>query len=117
MDYVSYLKDELQNLLFVEIARDINLGGIINLKKGEYPVHSSDFVKITEGGNGNIPAGAIINGMIYVLACDKNFKYNNSYISILKSIKGIESYIIMEIEKNKKTNSKKALYMLLRFVC
>lgn len=119
MDYNAYLKREIEKALFVEIGRDIpmNLGGSeVLLKKGEYPILPDDMVKIAKenenGGEGGIKLPVLINGMIYLLGCDRNFKYSSLYKDFLKNAKGIKSYIINKIEEKKDLDLEGALIHL-----
>jgi len=109
MDFHQYIKNELDNILFVEIGRDITFANGKRIEKGEYPISSSDIIKVAKNGHGEIPVTFLINGMVYVLGCDEKFKYNQNYIEKLKSIDGIENYLILEIEKSAKDNKKRAL--------
>lgn len=111
MDYKSYISNELEKLLFVEITKDItlNVKGSPVLKTGEYPMLYDSVVNLAQRGMEGISAPDLIDGMLHIIACDPNFKYNKDYIELLKSIEGIESYIIMSIEKNKEVNLKKAV--------
>lgn len=111
MDYITYLKKEIEKAIFVQIKKDITLN--INespvLSAGDYPILPKDVMYIAQNNTDSIPADVLIRGMIYLIACDKDFKLNDKYISFLKAFKGIESYIIMEIEKNKKDELKKSI--------
>lgn len=111
MNYEIYLKREIEKTVFIETNKDliVNIKGNPVLKKGEYPLLPQDIVGFAQKGLDGVPGDAIINGMIHIIACDPNFKYNNIYIDFLKSIEGIESYIIMNIEKYKSNETKKAV--------
>jgi tetratricopeptide (TPR) repeat protein len=111
VDYNAYMKREIEKTLFIEINKDItlNLKGNPVMKKGEYPVLPEDMVNLAKNGLNSVPAAEIIKAMIHIIACDREFKYNTQYIDLLKLIEGIENYIVMEIENNKKTNLKKAV--------
>lgn len=111
MNYELYLKKEIEKSMFIETNKDliVNIKGNPILKKGEYPLMPQDVVSFAQRGIEGVPADAIINGMLYIIACDPAFKYNDKYIEFLKSIEGIEDYIIMNIEKNKASDLKKAL--------
>ena len=110
MNYEIYLKREIEKTVFIETNRDltVNIKGSPVLKKGEYPLLPQDIVGFAQKGLDGVPGDAIINGMIYIIACDSEFKYNNVYIEFLKSVEGIESYIIMNIEKYKSNDIKRA---------
>lgn len=119
MDYNIYLKREIEKALFIEIGRDIpmNIGGRDTiLKKGEYPILPKDMIKIAEanekGENGGINIAVLIDGMIYLVGCDKEFKYTPLYKVFLSKAKGVVSYIIKNIEEKKNTDMKAALIYL-----
>lgn len=111
MDFKAYLKREIEKTMFIEINKDVqlNLKGNPILKRGEYPLLPGDIVNLAKMSQEAIPANAMINAMIFMISCDPDFKHNQDYTNFLKSIEGIESYIIMNIEKNKETNTKKAV--------
>lgn len=111
MNYEMYLKREIEKTVFIETNKDliVNIKGNPVLKKGEYPLLPQDIVNFAQRGLDGVPGEAIINGMIYIIACDPEFKYNNIYIEFLRSIEGVDSYIIMNIEKYKNEDIKKAV--------
>lgn len=111
LDYILYLKKEIEKIIFIEIKKDIKLSlkEDIILERGEYPVLSGDLIDMAKKGTESISPLSIIKGIIYIIGCDKEFKYNDKYIKFLKSIPDINSFIIMEIEKNKEKNIKEAL--------
>jgi tetratricopeptide (TPR) repeat protein len=111
MNFDIYMKKEIEKSLFIEIKKDLplNIKGNPILKKGDYPLLPDDVVNLAKKGLDSIPANAMINGIIYLVACDPNFKYIYNYMEFLKSIEGIENYLIMQIEKTKQDNTKKAL--------
>lgn len=111
MNYEMYLKREIEKTVFIETNRDlvVNLKGNPVLKKGEYPLLPQDVVDFAQRGVDGVPGDAIINGMIYIIACDPKFKYRDRYLEFLRAIEGIESYIIMNIEKDKENDIKRAV--------
>jgi tetratricopeptide (TPR) repeat protein len=111
MNFDMYMKKEIEKSLFIEIKKDLplNIKGNPILKKGDYPLLPDDVVNLAKDGLDAIPANSMINGIIYIIACDPKFKYINSYMEFLKSIEGIENYLIMELEKVKDNNPKKAV--------
>lgn len=111
MSFEAYMKKEIEKAVFIEINRDISLDmkGNPILKKGEYPLIPTDVMHVAKEGIDGIPVPSLINGMIYLVGCDKSFVYNNKYIEFLKSIDEIKSYIIMQIEKNIKEDVKKSV--------
>lgn len=113
MDFKSYMKAEIEKFLFIEIKEDLilNINKSQILKKGEYPIMPGELVDMAKQGMDNLTGAMLINGMIYVIACDPDFKYVKDYIETLKCIDGIESYIIMNINKSKKDNIKKSVIL------
>ncbi|TDT46095.1 tetratricopeptide repeat protein [Fonticella tunisiensis] len=111
MDYKTYLKTEIQRLLFIETGRDItlNIKGNPVLKKGEYPVFPDSIIGLAVKEEDGIPVNSIVDAMIHLIACDPSFKYNDDYKGFLKTIPGIESFIIMNIERDKKEKTKRAV--------
>lgn len=111
MNYKSYLKKEIEKAIFIEIKKDVTLRvkGNPSLKAGDYPLLPEDVVDLAQRGVDSLPAEAIIKGMVYVIACDRNFKYSDKYIEFLKSLEGIESYFVMNIDKNKGNDIKKSI--------
>lgn len=111
MNFKTYLKREIEKALFIEINMDVTLKlkGNPILKRGDYPLLPDDIIDYAKKGIDSIPSDSLIRGMIYVIACDRDFKYNASYIDFLNSIEGIQSYLIMNIEKYKVSDTKKAI--------
>ncbi len=111
LNYVDYIKKEVEKILFIEIERDINfkIKNNFTLKKGEYPIYAEKLKEMALSGTSNINLTYILEGIITILGVDENFKYKDLYLSTLKNIDGIESYIISQIEKNKQNNLKKSL--------
>lgn len=116
MDFLSYLKKELDNILFLEIDKDIKVKDKAILKKGVYPIISKDMISFASKGKENIPISYFIKGMAYVIACDPAFKYNNDYINCMRNVPQAKSYLIMEIE-NKKINNTKESLILTKALC
>jgi tetratricopeptide (TPR) repeat protein len=111
LDFKQYLKQELEKIIFIEIKKDINLNvkGDPVLHKGDYPILAKDFVNIAQNDNETVQLGPIVDGMIYITACDENFKYNNAYIDFLRLVEDIKNYIILNVENSKKENIKRAV--------
>lgn len=111
MDFLTYIKNGVENLLFIEIKKDVTLKlkGNPVLKKGEYPIDAEDIIDIAKDNINAIPADKLINGMIYIVGSDENFKYNKLYIEFLKKVAGIESYIILKIKESKDKELKRSI--------
>lgn len=113
MDYSFYMKAELEKTLFIEIKDDLTLdiGGKPVLRRGEYPILSEELIGIAQKNIDSISPGALIDGMIQVIACDPEFKYVKDYIEFFKEAKSLESYIIMNITALHKDNLKKSVIL------
>ncbi|CDF57714.1 tetratricopeptide repeat protein [Thermobrachium celere] len=111
MKYIDYIKKEVERLLFIETNKDLTfkIKNSFVLKKGEYPINVDNLKDMALNGTFNINLSYILDGIITILGVDENFKYKDDYFSILKSIQGIESYIISQIEANREKNIKKSL--------
>lgn len=111
MDYIEYMKQELEKSVFIEVKENLTLDlkGNPVLKSGEYPILSKDLLTIAKGNKEFITPSMLIDGMIYIVGCDIKFKYAESYKEFLLSVDGIENYIIMNIEDHKKDMVKTAL--------
>lgn len=111
MNYKEYFKKEAQNLIFIELERPLTISlnnTTITLPKGDYPIDSKSLINIAQKQN-NLTAQNIIDGMIMILGCDPDFPHAEFYLATLKKIPNIESYIIHQIEENKKTSLKRAI--------
>lgn len=99
LSYDSYLKKEIEKVVFIEINENLTLDleGYPQLEKGEYPILPVDLVEMGKAGKDALSPSMIIDGMIYMIACDKTFKYNLKYIEFLNKVKAVQSYIIMKI--------------------
>lgn len=100
MDYHSYLKSEIEKIVFIEIKEELTLHmeGAPVLKKGDYPVLSEDLIRNAKAGIETLTPNMLIRGMLFMLACDAEFKWNDSYREFLRSIPELNSYIILEIQ-------------------
>ena len=111
MDYDGFLKTEIEKTIFIEFKKDMSFEADYStvIPAGFYPILPKDMVAVARDGSGNIPLQAIIDGMLYMISCDREFKYNESYIECLKKVEDIKNYIIMKIEKTRKTSRKTAV--------
>ena len=111
MNYELYMKSEIEKTLFVEITSDltINNNGDNILKKGEYPILPKDLVHMAKVGLESVTPAMLLDGMLYMISCDPEFEYNTSYLDFFKTMKGIENYIILNINNAGKEDLKKGL--------
>lgn len=113
MNFETYLKAELEKMLFIEINEDLtlDLAGKPIMNKGEYPIKSQDLVKLGSSKSDALTPGMLIDGMLHVLGCDPKFKYAELYKRFLLNTEGMESYIIMRINEVKDEEVKKSLIL------
>ncbi|KAB3529226.1 tetratricopeptide repeat protein [Alkaliphilus serpentinus] len=97
----AYLKDKTQELSFLTIKGDANLG----IKGYSLPGEGLDVPVLTEELAASIKAGkgdeikitSIIKGMIFTLGIDSSFKYKEEYIKFLRAANpSIEEYIFYQ---------------------
>jgi len=103
------LKTKLKDMVFLELNKDICLSDKLNIDKEiPLPILSKYLVKGIESSEylKGINFENIIISMIYVIGCDHDFKYNNSYIKILKNANSkINGYLLnksIELVNDKK---------------
>lgn len=83
------LKDLLKDIVFLNLKGDIKLSNGCEIASDvPLPIKSDDLVSGVESGEfeDSISFRMIANGMIHVLGCDGEFKYNSSYVDILKTV-------------------------------
>ena len=92
------LKDRLNDIVFVEFNIDKYLNNGFKISKDILmPIKSEFFISGVKESRyiNNIPFQDFIDSMIYVLGCDPEFKYNISYVDILRNIDArIDKYIL-----------------------
>lgn len=92
------LKKELKAISFLELNKDIFLNDQIQLNdKIPMPIRSMDLISGIKDNEyiNNIPFERFIEGMVYVIGCDWEFKYNDFYIDVLKKTNNnIDTYIM-----------------------
>ncbi|KEH98050.1 tetratricopeptide repeat protein [Clostridium massiliodielmoense] len=97
MNVKTHFKDKLSNLLFLQMNKE-RVENIFNVRlyvnEAIYmPVATEDIVKKVKNNENvdTIPIAFFIEGMIYVLGADEDFKYNDIYEElVLNAPKGIE---------------------------
>lgn len=83
------LRRFLDDIIFIELKEGhaLNLQGVQNPDKIMLPVYISELAnRIKSNDIDNIPAIAIIKGLVYVIGADTKLDVRNYYISLLKSI-------------------------------
>lgn len=83
------LKKKLDDVLFLELNKDIVVGGKVGMdKEVPLPVKSEYLINGIKNNSyaESIKVSDIVSSIIFVLGCDPGFKYNNTYITIIKSM-------------------------------
>lgn len=90
------IKKRLNNVGFVELKEDTTVEGFTFLKEVPLPILVDDIKKLAiEKNDIGVKSDLITKGMIYVLGCDEDFKYKDSYKEVLESlIKDLKGFVI-----------------------
>lgn len=118
MDIKSHFASKLDKVLFLEIRQE-NIKRLFNVEIKEsiyFPVKSSNIVnKIkVENDLDQIPVSFFIEGMVYVLGADEEFKFNKYYEKLLFSLKDSNSFIKGKIAEFVRSKEYEEAYILLR---
>lgn len=111
-------KEFLDKLVFLDLKKRAVLG---ENQKGEIPVpiyfeNFSEGVK-TAKYEESIPLQDIVEGIAILLGCDRNFKYKEDYLNILKRAdKNIHKYIFSLSIKNAQNSNFELAYILLECI-
>lgn len=110
-------KEKLSSLLFLELLPEkaSNLFKV-NIGKDFYVPVNPEFLvnKINEGDSlKDIPVSQFIIGMAYALGADDDFRYNETYISIIRNFKDGDKIIKAHIAKLIRDNKKEDAFILL----
>jgi Flp pilus assembly protein TadD, contains TPR repeats len=116
------LKSKMDNIVFLELSRDLDLKSDLVLRSGTLlPVMSEDLVSGIKDKcyMESIPARNFVKAMIFTIGCDSEFKLNSLYINILKKVdSNIESIILQMglnyLDKNEYMNALACFYTLER---
>lgn len=118
MNIKSRFADKLTKLLFLEVKKE-NVKRIFNTEILEdiyLPVKSSnivDNVKLQKDMD-QIPLSFFIEGMIYVLGADENFKFNSEYKKILSKINSSIPFVKNKVAQTVKEKNYEDAYILLK---
>ena len=95
MDIQSNFNDKLSKLLFLPINKDAQIGEYTIPKDIYLPIKAEQIVdKVKQGETfEKIPLFYFVEGMVYVLGADENFKYNDTYLELLTNIEESIKYI------------------------
>jgi len=95
MDIQSNFNDKLSKLLFLPINKDAQIGEYTIPKDIYLPIKAEQIIdKVKQGETfEKIPFFYFVEGMVYVLGADENFKYNDTYFELLSNIEESIKYI------------------------
>ncbi|MGH4052955.1 MAG: tetratricopeptide repeat protein [Clostridium sp.] len=105
MDIKTYFSEKLAALLFLEIKKNSKINDFVILEDVYFPVRTNELIQKVKKKEDfdNIPVNLFVEGMVYVLGADKDFKYNDVYKKIINTVPNsigfIKSVIFKEIEK------------------
>lgn len=122
MDTKTHFKNKLSDLLFLEMTNE-RIERIFNIKTDNkeiyLPISASDIIKkINEDGDiDSIPIGFFVEGMIYVLGADEDFKYNELYKKLIKSTPQYDKFIKGRIAEKVKNKKYEESYIMLKGLC
>lgn len=89
MEGKSYFSDKVSSVLFLEINKKklMSLFNVFLTENVYMPIKSSKLIDEIKSGNNlnEIPINNFLEGMFYVLGLDKEFKYSDIYIDMLKN--------------------------------
>lgn len=120
MNIKAKLKNKLSELLFLEMKKErINSIFDTNIHSMEsmyLPIIADNIInKVKNGQDANsIPIGHFLEGMVYVLGADGNFKFNESYKQFIVNTEKSIEYIKGRIAQNVKLQKYEEAYILLK---
>lgn len=118
MDVKSRFADKLSEILFLEVKKE-KIKRIFNTEILEdiyLPVKSSNIVDNVKSQKDmdQIPLSFFIEGMVYILGADENFRFNNEYKTMLLNIKDAILFTKSKIALNVKEKKYEDAYILLK---
>jgi tetratricopeptide (TPR) repeat protein len=116
MNMESYLLEKLSKVLFLEIKEGSKINDFKFEENTFLPVRGDEIIDKTKAGDDlkNIPVNMFIEGMIYVLGADKNFRFNDTYKNLIKHIQNSDKFIKGVIFKHIKEEKYEDGYIMLR---
>lgn len=115
MDNIKkYFKEKTENVTFIELREDTKLGikGYSIESNIPLPIITETLVEEIKKGTlkEEIDISHVMEGMIYLMGADEDFKYNDEYKNVLKAFsEDIDSYIFYKgirfVEKNDYDNA------------
>lgn len=118
MNLKQYFSEKLSKILFLEISKD-KFKEIFKISSDEtiyIPIKSDSIIEKVKNGENleDIPLSFFVESMFYVIGADEQFKYNLSYMEILKNIAKSTDYIKGAIFKEIKNDKLEDAYLLLK---
>lgn len=120
MDIKARFKDKLSNLLFLQMNRE-RVEKVFNTKLETneeiyMPVATEDIVHKVKNNEDvdNIPVAFFIEGMVYVLGADEEFKYNDIYEKIILNAPKASEFIKGRIANYVKNKKYEEAYIILK---
>jgi tetratricopeptide (TPR) repeat protein len=107
MEEKNYFSNKLSNVIFLEIKKEriVQLFNVILTEDIPMPIKAErlvDRIKVSEKSD-ELPVSFFVEGMFYLIGIDKDFRYKQTYIKILKnvptSVQYIKSLIFNELKK------------------
>jgi tetratricopeptide (TPR) repeat protein len=119
MDIQVYLKEKMSKILFIEVKLDVlNKLFETDIKEAVFmPILSSAIIEEIKNDSNynNIDIRELIEGMLCVLGCDEEFRFNEFYIHILKkNYYRFHKLIKHKIYEKIKLNNQIDAYILLK---
>lgn len=116
MSIKSEINDNLSKLLFLPINKNTRIGTYKIPNDVYLPIKSEQIIeKVKQGDNfDNIPFSYFIEGIFYVLGADENFRYNESYLDILKNVEVGTGYIKSKIFDDINSEKYEEAYIMLK---
>lgn len=116
MSMESYLLEKLSKILFLEIKQGSKINDFMFKENTFLPVKGDEIIDKTKAGDDlkNIPVNMFIEGMVYVLGADKEFRFNNTYKELINHIPNSDRFIKAAIFKHIKEEKYEDGYIMLR---
>ncbi|QGU94984.1 capsular biosynthesis protein [Clostridium bovifaecis] len=120
MNTKAHFKNKLSNLLFLQMKKE-RAEAIFNSKIKEndeiyMPIATEDIIgKVKDGKDiDSIPVAFFIEGMIYVLGADEDFKFNNVYKRLINDVPRASEFIKGRIAEHVKSKKYEDAYIMLK---
>ncbi|MEG1254716.1 tetratricopeptide repeat protein [Clostridium sp.] len=116
MSNENYFLEKLEKMLFLEIKKGSKINEYTFKENIYLPVSSDKIVSKAKAGDdlADIPVNIFVEGMFYALGADKNFKFNDTYVEVIKSIPNSTNYIKGKIFENIKNEKYEDGYIMIK---